>query len=40
MVCIQFCYVLSLNLCEFCLDIIVKVCVAKILEFSHVYYGM
>ena len=27
---VQFCYALSLHLCEFCLDIIVKVCVAKI----------
>ena len=40
LVCLQFFYALSLHLCEFCLDIIVKVCVAKILGFSRVYYGM
>jgi len=40
LVCVQFCYALSLHLCKFCLDVIIKVCVAKILEFSCVYFVM
>jgi hypothetical protein len=37
---LQFCYALSLHHCESCLDVIVKVCVTKILEISRVYYGV